>query len=161
WRSWLTCEETTTTLGLAHGYIFEVPSKANAAVAATPLKAMGRFTHEAVAVDPRTSYVYETEDAGSSGLSRVTPARGHDLRAGRLQMLAIDGWPNYDTRSGQVVGTELLVTWVDIDEADPGPGVPSVFTQGFARGGAVFSRLEGATYSAVDHAIYVNSTDGG
>ena len=161
WRSWLTCEETTTPLGLAHGYVFEVPSKANAAVAAIALKAMGRFAHEALALDPRTNYVYETEDSGSSGLYRFIPARGHDFRAGRLQMLAIEGWPQYDARSGQVVGTELPVAWVDIDDADPGAGVPSVFSQGFAKGGAFFRRLEGAWYSDHDNVIYFNSTDGG
>jgi secreted PhoX family phosphatase len=73
WGSWLTCEETL--LGPAaggltqpHGYIFEVPAYDNAIP--TPLKAMGRFTHEAVAVDPYTGFVYETEDATPSGLYR-------------------------------------------------------------------------------------------
>jgi uncharacterized protein len=162
WRSWLTCEETTAPLGAAHGYIFEVPAKANAAVQATPLKAMGRFVHEAVAIDPRTSYAYETEDAGgSSGFYRFLPARGHDLRSGRLQMLAIEASLQYDTRTDQEVGVELPVIWVDIDVADPPDGSPSVFAQGFANGGAVFRRLEGAWYSEHDDAIYFNSTDGG
>ena len=76
-------------------------------------------------------------------------------------MLAIEGWPKYDTQRDQVVGTELPVTWVDIDDVDPGAGVPSVFTQGFGKGGAVFRRLEGAWYSERDNAIYFNSTDGG
>lgn len=35
---------------------------------------MGRFSHEALAVDPATGYVYETEDAGNtSGLYRFIP----------------------------------------------------------------------------------------
>lgn len=37
-----------------------VPKGARDEVAALPLKAMGRFVHEAVAVDPGTGIVYET-----------------------------------------------------------------------------------------------------
>ncbi len=51
-------------------------------MAAIALKAMGRFAHEALALDPRTNYVYETEDSGSSGFYRFIPARGHDFRTG-------------------------------------------------------------------------------
>ena len=29
-----------------------------------PIKALGRFAHESVAVDPHTGVIYETEDAG-------------------------------------------------------------------------------------------------
>ena len=66
WGSWLSCEETTQGLKHGytkpHGYIFEVAVDANAEVEPVPLKAMGRFVHEAVAVDPRTGFVYMTED---------------------------------------------------------------------------------------------------
>src|SRR5688572_13984200 len=65
WGTWLTCEETVedTLIGgfaKTHGWTFEVPAygKANP----EPLKAMGRFVKEAVAVDPRTGLIYETED---------------------------------------------------------------------------------------------------
>ncbi len=57
--------------------------------------------HEAVAVDPRTGIVYETEDRGTSGFYRFLPAeRGNLAAGGRLQMLAVRGKPNYDTRTG-------------------------------------------------------------
>jgi secreted PhoX family phosphatase len=59
--SWLTCEETlvapapTNDLTQPHGYAFEVPVEGVAS--GTPLRDMGRFSHEAVAVDHRTGYV--------------------------------------------------------------------------------------------------------
>ncbi len=69
WGTWLSCEETEDRAGTQgytkdHGFIFEVDPYDNRRNAdPTPLTAMGRFQHEAVAVDPRTGVVYETEDA--------------------------------------------------------------------------------------------------
>jgi secreted PhoX family phosphatase len=155
-RSWLTCEETTAgipTWGQPHGYVFEVPLNVEPGQLqkAEPIKAMGRFAHEAVAVDQRTGIVYLTEDAGSgagSGFYRYLPTEPRDLHAGgRLQMLGISGRPQYDAREGQTVGTVLSVAWFDI--ADPDPAAPGnssptrTFTQGFVQGGAKFNRLEG------------------
>lgn len=161
--SWLSCEETTGQREEPHGYIFEVDAGATSPVDPEPLKAMGRFVHEAVAVDPASGIVYETEDRGSSGLYRFLPSDAGNLAAGgRLQMLAIKGRPNYDTRTGQRVGKPLPVTWVDIDDPDPPAAAANptaVYEQGFARGGATFARLEGAWYG--DGSIFVNATSGG
>ena len=71
WNTWLTCEEneshpaTTSSVAKPHGYVFEVDPYAPPTAPPVPLKAMGRFAHEAVAVDPSTGTVYETEDAGN------------------------------------------------------------------------------------------------
>lgn len=158
WGSWVTCEETTSGTaqgyGRNHGYNFEVPASADGVVEPVPLEAMGRFVHEAVAVDPRTGIVYQTEDTGSSGVYRFVPDRARDLTAGKLQMLAIRDRPNYDTRTGQRERQPLPVTWVDV----PDPR-GSVFQQGFSRGGAVFDRVEGAWYG--DGSVFINSTSGG
>src|SRR5687768_10066123 len=66
WGSWITCEETNagTPSGWMrqHGYCFDVPAAADGSVPAIAITDMGRFSHEAVAVDPATSIVYETED---------------------------------------------------------------------------------------------------
>lgn len=163
--SWLSCEETFSPLTVAtpHGYVFEVPAAAEGPVTPVPLKAMGRFTHEAVCVDPRTGVVYETEDAGSSGLYRFTPQRRNDLAAGgTLEMLAVVDRPQYDTRTGQRAGIVLPVEWVPIADPDPDAAASSaVFDQGWAQGGAVFSRLEGAWWSDADDSAYVVCTDGG
>lgn len=161
--SWLSCEETYTEPGgaIRHGYIFEVPAGAEGPVEPVPLTAMGQFTHEAVAVDPRTGIVYETEDQGTSGFYRFVPTNRRRLAAGgQLQMLAVRGRPQYDTRTGQRLEIPLPVEWVDIDDPDPDTGGElAVFDQGRAKGGAVFSRLEGAWWG--DGSAYIVSTDGG
>ena len=52
WGSWLTCEETAAA---GHGWVFDVGfRKGNT----TPLIEMGRFSHEALMVDPRSGIVY-------------------------------------------------------------------------------------------------------
>ncbi len=99
-----------------------------------PLKGLGRFSHEAVCVDPRTSIVYLTEDATPSGLYRFVPKRKGDLRAGgQLQMLKIGDGPlqTYTDPTGTDYGK---VTWVDIDQPDPGPGEATTVQQGIAAG---------------------------
>lgn len=174
WGSWLSCEETVRGLQAGyqrpHGYIFEVPVIAAGPVDPLPLREMGRFVHEAAAVDPATGIVYETEDRdyepdedAGAGLYRFIPNQVGVLSAGgRLQMLAITGRPGYATARGQTVGAVLPVHWVDIDDPDPADAEENplaVFRQGLARGAASFDRLEGAWYG--DDGIYVVSTSGG
>jgi secreted PhoX family phosphatase len=167
WGSWLTCEESVAGpaegWSKRHGYIFEVPASANAEVTAVPLKAMGRFVHEAVAVDPGTGIVYETEDFRTAGFYRFIPERPGQLMAGgRLEMLGIVDRPGYDTTRGQRVGDALSVRWFAIDTPDPDTDLIdplSVFRQGSAKGGATFARLEGCWYG--DSSIYFHATSGG
>jgi uncharacterized protein len=161
WGSWLTCEETTISFAQPHGYVFEVPVSADDAVPAEPYRAMGRFVHEAVAVDPVGGIVYETEDAPAGGFYRFIPHIRGVLNAGKLQMLAITGQPGYDTRIGEQVGHSLRVSWVTIDAPDPPAEAPTVYAQGLAKGGATFGRLEGAWWSERDRSVYFISTDGG
>jgi secreted PhoX family phosphatase len=166
WGSWLTCEETTigpaTTNDLLekHGYIFDVPVSHRADPVA--LTAMGRFSHEAVAVDPRTGIVYETEDAGNtSGLYRFLPRSRRSLRlGGRLQMLGLAHQPGFDTRTNQT-GEWMAADWFDVPNPDPDlvAGDESVFGQGFSAGGARFGRLEGAWYGG--GSVFIVSTSGG
>ncbi|MGW0777788.1 alkaline phosphatase PhoX [Streptomyces sp. NPDC002835] len=68
WNTWLTCEENEDRAGTNgytkdHGFIFEVDGADPHRTGAVPLTAMGRFQHEAIAVDPGSGIVYETEDA--------------------------------------------------------------------------------------------------
>ncbi|HEX6686408.1 MAG TPA: alkaline phosphatase PhoX [Candidatus Limnocylindrales bacterium] len=158
WDSWLTCEETTLVNngnGMRHGYIFEVPSGGTGNP--NPIKQMGRFSHEAVAVDPATGYVYETEDTGSAGFYRFRPATKGNLHGGgTLEMMVVNG-ARYDTRLDGTGTTYESTSWVTIDQPDPATGIPA--TEGFAKGAAVFSRLEGAWYS--EGKIYIVATDGG
>ena len=164
WGSWLTCEETLAdpsshAVARRHGYVFEVP--ADGIGDPKPLTALGRFKHEAAAVDPATGIVYLTEDERRAGLYRFVPERAGagaaSLRGpGRLQMLAIEGRSNYTGRWR--VGGTLPTAWVDID--DPrAVGGASVFEQGSRRGGMRFKRLEGCWLD--DGRLYFVSTTGG
>lgn len=164
WGSWLSCEEITAGVaqgfGAEHGYVFEVPSGANDPVVPVPLKGMGRFDHEAVAIDPRTGIAYQTEDNGDSGFYRFVPERYGRLTRGRLQQLKVRGTANYDTRTGQEPFAELAVEWVDIENPDPpGATAKTVYNEGISKGAAIFRRLEGIWFG--DGAIYFTSTDGG
>jgi uncharacterized protein len=163
WRTWLTCEETVDDLGKPHGFVFEVPAAGG--VVPEPLAGLGRFVHEAAAVDPASGIVYETEDRPTSGFYRFVPAvRGKLARGGRLQMLRVAGRDGADLRGGQETGASFPVEWVDIAEPTRAhsPGTEDtlgVFTQGRERGGTTFARLEGCV--AVGGRIYFTSTDGG
>jgi hypothetical protein len=170
WGTFLTCEEAiggpspTSRLLRPHGYVFEVPGQGRASM--QPLTAMGRFVHEAVAVDPATGIIYQTEDAEVSGLYRFTPrVPGALVAGGKLEMLAVAGRPRYDTRRGQTVDELLPIAWVPVDDvnrahdrvaAADGSGV---FMQGWRQGGAGFARLEGASFGG--GRLHITATTGG
>jgi secreted PhoX family phosphatase len=178
WGSWITCEETTLGPTVRtddkgrkrggfkqkHGYCFEVPAAANSEVVPVPLKAMGRFTHEAISVDRKTGIVYETEDYDTAGFYRFLPnKKGKLAEGGKLQMLAVKGRPQFDTRTGQTVGERLETYWVNIDKPDPDeadldPNV--VYKEGFGKGGCTFARLEGCDIDTKG-IVYFTSTSGG
>jgi secreted PhoX family phosphatase len=128
WGTWLTCEETEAVNGtVKHGYVFEVDAL-GVATTGLPLKAMGRFAHEAVAVDPSTNYAYLTEDASSPNglLFRFRPtnaAGGHNSYAAggsldAMQAHTAAGDLVDDLSQITAVGTVLTVTWVPVPDAD-------------------------------------------
>ncbi len=178
WGSWLSCEEILSDArglgGKLHGFVFEVPAPALGPASANPITDMGLFRHEAVAVDPRTGFVYETEDNGSiSGFYRYRPfdtsTRVGALEAGgELDMLKVVGVEAADLDApspGQVFDVE----WVRIDApADLPPGAEgslfytgpsSPYVQGRSRGAARFRRLEGCWYG--DGVVYFVDTSAG
>jgi secreted PhoX family phosphatase len=164
WGTWLTGEETTEFLGRPHGYMFEVPADGTLSAGA-PLRDMGRFSHEAAAVDATTGDVYETEDAGlSSGFYRFVPhTRGQLAGGGRLFMLKVKGAWQANLHLGFPNGTTFDVEWVQIAQPDdPSPIAPAnaVFSQGRQLGAARFARLEGC-WRGSDNRIYFVSTNGG
>jgi secreted PhoX family phosphatase len=173
WGSWITSEENTSTpeenpglVSKRHGYNFEVPANATGAVPPIPLKAMGRFNHEAVAVDPATGIVYETEDRGDGLFYRFIPQKPGNLKAGGiLQALAIKGRPSVNTSNNSgitiPVGQTLEVEWVTIDDPDPVSDSAPTGTrfQGKAKGAATFTRGEGIWFG--NNELYFICTDGG
>ena len=169
WNSWITCEETTVRAGgnveQDHGYNFEVPATMNPTIAPpTPLKAMGRFNHEAVAVDPTSGIVYQTEDRHDGLIYRYIPDVPGTLAAGgTLQALTIIDQPSLDTRNweddvpGVTTGQQLAVRWIDLEEIDAPED--DLRMRGFDRGAARFARGEGMWYG--EGTIFFACTNGG
>ena len=104
WGTWLTCEETVNDAGEEwegedgttgvyekdHGYVFEV--WADGSADPRPIKAFGRYDHEALAIDKTRTKVYLSEDADEpNGLFyRWTAPAGVRLGPGVLTELADD-----------------------------------------------------------------------
>jgi secreted PhoX family phosphatase len=179
WGTWLTCEETFTDLtasgGRRHGYVFEV-RRESAATTGKPIVDMGRMMHEAVAVDPATSFAYLTEDnPRCSGLYRFLPndrsgVPGSYEKGGRLQAARVVGRPHADLMA-PTVGDTYRLEWVDIDDPDANPGrMPAEFPgrQGLAsgpfqaawsKGALLISRGEGICHHK--DRFYLVDTEGG
>ena len=167
WNTWITCEETTQRAddrcAQDHGYLFEIPASATPMLARpVPLKAMGRFNHEAVAVDPASGIVYQTEDTGDSLIYRFIPNEPERLaEGGRLQALAIVDQARLDTRNWdeQTVtpGTGLATRWIDLDNVEAPEN--DLRLRGFDQGAARFARGEGMWYG--NDAVYFVCTSGG
>jgi uncharacterized protein len=97
WGAWLSCEEHDG------GHVWECdPDTASQGV---ELPALGTFSHEAAAVDPRGETVYLTEDDADGRLYRFVPTAYPDLGAGTLQAANADD-------AG-------AVSWVDVSADAP------------------------------------------
>lgn len=167
WGTWITCEEPENlTQGRIrnHGWCFEVRATAEPGLQkAVPLKALGRYRHEAVAFDPATGILYLTEDRNDGLLYRFVPDRRNDLTSGKLQALAIVGLPGADLRNYDpdekwpVAGEELKATWIDLEDTDA-PN-DDLRVRGHADGAARFARGEGIHHTP--DGIFLCCTDGG
>ena len=167
WNSWLTCEEDTMKANDRylhdHGWVFEVPAEVNPGLAnPEPVREMGRFYREAVAVDPDTGIVYMTEDLGDGLLYRYIPNVPGELRqGGRVQALAFDEGPQLDIRNWESaafeVGRAAPVHWVDLDDlANPDDDIRH---RGREQGAAFLARAEGIAYG--DGHVFIACTSGG
>ena len=170
WGTWISCEETVDKPGVilegdkgakftkAHGYNFEVPATAEIGMAdPIPLVAMGRFRHEAIAVDPVSGVILQTEDMDDGAFYRFLPNKpgkngeAADLQAGgKLQALMIVDHPSIDTRNWKgnqtvKVGDKFDVRWVDLQEVESPDD--TLRYQAFEKGCARFARGEGIWYT--------------
>ncbi|HEX5056383.1 MAG TPA: alkaline phosphatase PhoX [Gammaproteobacteria bacterium] len=149
WGSWLSCEEIDT------GLVYECdPTGVNAP---NVWPALGRFNHEAAAVD-RDGRIYLTEDKPDGCLYRFTAAdtirdiKGirPDLSGGRLEAMLVD--------------TQGNASWREI----PDPGVVhntptryQVFSAARFRGGEGIAYLDGKLYFAtkIDNRVWEYDID--
>lgn len=139
WGTWLTCEENSDRAGKNgmtkdHGYVFEVdPRDRRANRDPKPIKAFGRYDHEAVVIDPKRGHAYLTEDADEpNGLFfRWVPPKGFEHGRGKLRTLADDAGvlqaPRCIDSGGRFVddlsratriGTVYGVDWLDVPDRD-------------------------------------------
>jgi len=173
WNSWITCEETDFRKGgdngfleKDHGYNFEVPATDKIGlVQPVPLKAMGRFVHESVAVHPELGIVYQTEDEGKGLLYRFVPNQPGKLHeGGKLQCLVINEWKGADTRNHSENESEHFpekklfdVSWVDLDDVEAPDG--DLRLRGAKLGAAIFSSGEGMSYGKGE--LFFSASSGG
>ncbi|MDX3074406.1 alkaline phosphatase PhoX [Streptomyces sp. NPDC088354] len=175
WGTWLTCEETEDKAGTHgflkdHGYVFEVdPYDRRANRDPKPVKALGRYAHEAVVVDPKRGHLFLTEDASNPNglLYRWTPPAGFHHGRGKLRGLSetagvLQAFKCFDSGGRFVddlsratrIGTVYGVDWVDVPERDA--KVTSVRKQ-FAAGAVTRARkLEGMWWG--DGGVYIVSS---
>jgi secreted PhoX family phosphatase len=169
WGSWLSCEEIFRDVGTGteyfryvqrekkHGYVFEVLANASGPVDPVPLTDMGRFEHEAAAVNSNSGVVYLTEDRASGLLYRFIPNEQGQLQlGGRLQALCITGKPAFDTRNwsrgnGMRTGESLQTYWIDLEDADSVEN--DLRLRGAAAGAAIFARGEGLCFTGKEFVI--------
>lgn len=144
WNTWLSCEETEdvpdasdpeNTLTKRHGYVFEVDPYVQVANRnPKPIKALGRFAHEAAVVDPNEGVLYLSEDASEPNglLYRWTPpsaalplGRGSLRRLGDQDgvleaMRAFTGAGRFvpDLSLATRPGTTFDLEWVTVEERD-------------------------------------------
>jgi uncharacterized protein len=142
WNSWLTCEESELkaavvsggqTLQQDHGWVFEVFPKPPSAQVPKPIKAWGRYPHEAVVVAPNRTQVYLTEDASNpNGLLyrwtapdgyRLGPRIADDLDGtqGKLEALVVlapDGTvlPDLAYVTSAQIGRPFRTRWVEVPD---------------------------------------------
>jgi secreted PhoX family phosphatase len=173
WGSWITCEETGSKKGdengkleKDHGYNFEIPATDKIGlIDPVPLKAMGRFVHESVAVHPTLGIVYQTEDEGNGLLYRFIPNEYGKLhKGGKLQCLSIKEWTSADTRNWKGRKTDVFpekkafdVEWIDLDNVEAPEG--DLRHRGHKLGGALFASGEGMSYG--NNEVFFTAASGG
>jgi hypothetical protein len=173
WKSWITCEETALKAGSEngmlekdHGYNFEIPATDKISLnEPVPLKAMGRFVHEAVAVQPGSGIVYQTEDSADGIFYRFLPSQPGQLhKGGKLQCLTVREWPSADTRNWEKLKTspfpqkrKFEVDWIDLEDVEAPDS--DLRLRGFAKGATRFSAAEGIWYGKNE--LFFACTSGG
>ncbi len=130
WGTWLSCEEHE------QGLVFECDPQKPGNGEARPL--LGRFEHEAVAVDLANDQLYLTEDQRDGGFYRFTATRGlPDLSAGQLEIASV-----------VQRGNSQIIEWLPV----PDPLATNTATRYQVEGYQAFRGGEGIAFH--DGAVY-------
>jgi secreted PhoX family phosphatase len=179
WGTWLTCEETEDRAGdeweegdrsgvfqKDHGYVFEVWADGRADP--RPITCLGRYAHEALAIDKDRTKIYLSEDADEpNGLFyRWTAPRGVKLGPGVLTRLAANAGtlaamqiimddgsvlPDVAYLTSAQLGRPFPVRWIEVPERDAKTTpVREQFTDGQVTRGRKFEGVWGT-----DEGVYV------
>ncbi|WP_066374075.1 alkaline phosphatase PhoX [Herbidospora mongoliensis] len=183
WGTWLTCEESSNKAGSTwsgggqsgtyqkdHGYVFEVYPTGSETQLPKPIKAFGRYDHEALAVEPKQRRVYLSEDAsGPNGLFYRWTASQGKLEKGfaehlgdtegtleAMQIRADDGSIITDVSyiTSAQLGRPFNVTWIAVPDRDA-KTVPT--RQQFAEGTVTRGKKFEGVWSNGDGCYIVNS----
>jgi secreted PhoX family phosphatase len=130
WGMWFSCEEYDD------GFVWECDPHGRRP--AEKRAALGRFKHEAAAVDPANRRIYLTEDLIDGRFYRFAPTRWRDLSEGLLEVATVD-------RSGRL-------RWAAV----PDPSATHLPTRHQLRGTTPFRRAEGICHR--DGTIYLSTT---
>jgi uncharacterized protein len=182
WGTWLTCEETEDRAGDTwqqgsrsgtfrkdHGYVFEV--RADGHADPTPIRCLGRYAHEALAIDRARTHVYLSEDADEpNGLFyrwtaphglRLGPGVLTDLgpRAGGLaamQIIMEDGsvLPDVAYLTSAQLGRPFPVRWISVPDRD---ARTTAVREQFADGEVTRGRKFEGVWGTSDGVYVVNS----
>jgi secreted PhoX family phosphatase len=130
WGTWLSCEEHPL------GQVYECDVTGPGQGVVKP--ALGRFSHEAVAIDHGRGQLYLTEDASDGRFYRFTPTAYPDLSDGVLEVLFVD--------------EQGAVTWQPVRNPDQ----PQ--SRNRLEGSAVFPGGEGVWFDS-DHVYFTAKGD--
>ncbi len=124
WDTWLSCEE------VSNGLVYECDPLGDAPPIARP--ALGRFNHEAAAVDDVHQHVFLTEDRSDGLLYRFSPDVYPDLSAGTLEAAQLI----------DIGGSEYNVVWHEV----PNPSGSGTPTRDQVSSATTFNGGEGIIY---------------
>ena len=194
-KKWITCEEVVkgptnpnSTSTQQHGYNFEVDAMSDRPVEAVPIRAAGRFVHEATTW--RAGILYQTEDRSL----QADPVRGTigacfyryvlDERVGHsgnlaettgvLQAAMVKGVPNFNFDTVTTPGASFEIEWVVVEDPDHRDdtdnrrdrvrGFTPTRIQAQDKGAGFFDRMEGIWVEGAEGqggSIFFDCTTGG
>jgi secreted PhoX family phosphatase len=117
WGTWMSCEEYDL------GIVWECDPYGREAAQAR--RALGTFSHEAIAVDPATNIIYETEDQSDGRFYRFIPDSPNvggrpDLSSGTLQaMRVLIDEDTLNSSNKAVTSVPFAVDWLDVPNPNP------------------------------------------